>query len=326
MSFCQKLFLLLLFMFSGALVQASHECNLSGILVRKYFPAPEIVKNPCFGWFVELEDSSKEKILEVFRNLSERDQKLYSDYINGNVQLILPYIGQPEQCRELENRQVFVQGRLWNPPHICRPIPSYQLELTKMEAIASAPVGKNIAEEDSEFFFIEGNGKVRVDEREFDLPPTWGQKYVDDRPYSSEVLELSEGEPEILVKLKGRLHMMLFPGPPEYSSIERGDVPEYSWFVTLDEKSFQVAANTPVAPYGNSMEYMMESTNWFKVQLCCLENLREDLHKNVGKEILVTGYLFHAMTGHHHAPFLMDVHSIDSERLDLQAATLKEGL
>lgn len=311
MIFCQKLGLLFIFIFFGVFVEASHECELSGILVRKYFPVPEIVKNPCFGWFIELEPSSSRVITDALAELDEEEQRLYSHFGNECVQLMLPRIGQPEQCREFENQQVLVKGKLWNPPHIYRPIPSYQLELDEMETIRTVSVAKNAVEEKRVKSFVQD--KIWVREREFDPTPAWGHKYVDARPYDSTVLELPEGAPEILVKLQGKLYMMLFPGPPEYLSVECGDVPEYGWFLTLDEKSFQIASSTPVAPYGNSMEYMMESPNWFKVQLSFSDELEKRFYHNVEKAVTVEGYLFHAMTGHHHAPFLMNVQSVYAE-------------
>ena len=35
------------------------------------------------------------------------------------------------------------------------------------------------------------------------------------------------------VELTGIVNEMLFPGPPNYNSIDNGDVAEYGWYITL---------------------------------------------------------------------------------------------
>lgn len=53
----------------------------------------------------------------------------------------------------------------------------------------------------------------------------------------------------------------------------------------------------------------MSCPNWYEVQLGCLTS-DNFCCTHVNQNVEVEGYLFHAHTAHHHAPFLMDVRAI----------------
>lgn len=102
----------------------------------------------------------------------------------------------------------------------------------------------------------------------------------------------------------------MYPGPPDYSLVEGGDYPAYCWFLQMDAPSFQLASKTPVWGFGLSLQEIMNKTNWFEVQLGRNSEIEDFCCKHVNQEITVQGFLFHAHTGHHHAPFLMDLKTI----------------
>lgn len=101
------------------------EISLSGKLVRKYFDAPPIVKNPAFGWFLELDSSSKNSIAFAFSQLDDEDKRIYSDFDLNIVQLMTYRNDEREECQALEGQFISINGKLWNPPHIYRAIPCY---------------------------------------------------------------------------------------------------------------------------------------------------------------------------------------------------------
>lgn len=119
-------------------------------------------------------------------------------------------------------------------------------------------------------------------------------------------LEYEDERSEKPISLRGKLTLRLYPGPPEYSSVENGDYPGYCWFLQMDHSSFQIAFTTLLPGLALSSADIMSRPNWYEVQLGCSPS--DDFNcENVNKEVVVEGYLFHAHTGHHHAPFLMDV-------------------
>ncbi len=123
-------------------------------------------------------------------------------------------------------------------------------------------------------------------------------------------LELSEGAPQLLVTLKGSLLLKLYPGPPNYESIENGDYPEYCWMLQMDSKSFDIASKTPVLEPALSMTDIMSVSNWTEVQLGLETDMRKFCESHINQKVTLQGYLSHAILAHHHAPFLMSVQSV----------------
>jgi hypothetical protein len=120
-------------------------------------------------------------------------------------------------------------------------------------------------------------------------------------------LALRANAPEKLVSLKGCLTLKLFPGPPEYSSIEDGDREDYCWILKLDEASFLTAITTPVAEPANDLNRIVKRLHPDEVMLVLDEHLEEFCQKYQNCEIESLGYLFHAHTIHHCTPILIDV-------------------
>jgi hypothetical protein len=121
---------------SGLLAE---DAIFTGKLVRKYYQhlIPQAVELGIFGWFLELDSSSKVCIQKKIAALSEEDrrccEKLGFDL--SIVQLFLPGIEDKQLCRHFEGEQVEVLGQWPSSPHVFRPIPSYQLHLAEIKQI-----------------------------------------------------------------------------------------------------------------------------------------------------------------------------------------------
>ena len=101
------------------------------------------------------------------------------------------------------------------------------------------------------------------------------------------------------IVLSGVLKREVFPGPPNYESIEGGDEPEPYWIL-----------NTPnnLCTKG-SMEWGEKN----QLQLILSADLYKEKRKYLNHSVLVSGSLVYAVTGHHHTPVMIDVVSIDGE-------------
>ena len=107
--------------------------------------------------------------------------------------------------------------------------------------------------------------------------------------------------------MKGKLILKLFPGPPEYSSIESGDRADYCWVLKLDEVSFLKAITTPVAEPADTLDNIKKRLHPDEILLVLDEYGENFCQQHQNQEILGVGHLFHAHTIHHYTPILMDV-------------------
>ncbi|MGA3302138.1 MAG: hypothetical protein ABSC72_02495 [Methylovirgula sp.] len=117
------------------------------------------------------------------------------------------------------------------------------------------------------------------------------------------------GKPETL-KLSGMLSHKIFPGPPNYENTRKGDRPEPAYILTLDK---------PVCASGISVgkDKPLVSTEPFSTIHLLFDgnkDIARELKRLVGKRVTVQGENGdEAFTGHHHAPFIMDVKAIWAE-------------
>ena len=121
---------------------------------------------------------------------------------------------------------------------------------------------------------------------------------------------LSTGVPEPLIALTGKLIFKLYPGPPEYSSIDAGDRADYCWILQLDSRSLDLALTTPVAEPAKNLGDIVSQPNHGEVFLALDEDMENFCHELKDQQITVEGHLFHAHTVHHYTPILMDVKKI----------------
>ena len=108
--------------------------------------------------------------------------------------------------------------------------------------------------------------------------------------------------PEI-VELYGTIELQTFPGRPGYESIKKGDEIERGWYLRLDHP-IEVQKRKKDADPNSSTE-----TNVKILQLAMGIGTPTD-NLPLGKKICVRGYLFHAISGHHHSRVLINVKRI----------------
>lgn len=110
------------------------------------------------------------------------------------------------------------------------------------------------------------------------------------------------------VKLSGKIKIMTFPGPPNYESVKKGDQPEVAWVLRLSKPACVKA--------GQDNEFDVAESNVTDIQLVLepREFTKWRVLAQGSAPVFVTGKLFHAHTGHHHTPVLMEVTSIKRRR------------
>ncbi len=159
----------------------------TGKLVRKYYEhlIPQAVERGIFGWFLELNSSSKLCLQKKIAELNEDDRQYLAGlgFDLSILQLFLSGLDDKQLCRRLEDKQVEVLGKWPSSPHVFRPIPSYQLHLTEMQQIP----------EDVE---LSGILHFKV----FPGPPNYSCIESGDYPETCWVLKLDERSKELLVE------------------------------------------------------------------------------------------------------------------------------
>ena len=115
-------------------------------------------------------------------------------------------------------------------------------------------------------------------------------------------------KPETLI-LSGRLTYKIFPGPPNYEDVRKGDRPEGAFILQLDKPACATIALGNEAPHDTDMfstvHLLFDGNNDILRQLRSLKGRHVTVEGENGDE---------AMTGHHHAPFIMDVKTIRADK------------
>jgi hypothetical protein len=106
------------------------------------------------------------------------------------------------------------------------------------------------------------------------------------------------------VSLSGKVQSRVFPGPPNYNSIKRGDRPETAFILTLP---------TPTCTINKTADDIdVPETDIREVQLVITKPSDWKLIKRLlGKPVLITGTLFHSHTAHHRTKVLLDVAKLE---------------
>jgi hypothetical protein len=108
----------------------------------------------------------------------------------------------------------------------------------------------------------------------------------------------------VVVELRGKLIRKLYYGPPNYGENPRTDSRELLPFLQLSKPVNVRGSSYPAGPE----EQSSVANVWL------MELVMTIPHESmIGKNVIVTGTLFHGFTGHHHTDVLMDVRSL---RLD----------
>lgn len=266
---------------SGAL-----SATLHGKLIKKHFLAPRVVKEPLFGWFVELDEISQELVKDLFGNLSQTQKTIYDDIDLKYVRLLTDSFSIREWAHSHKDESVTLGGEILEPDRFGQlrafnfspeeVIPS----ITAEEQTAACLALEELLWEPSVF--------------------NWTEEDVSD-----ESLNLPEGEPEKLVTMMGKLHLHIFNSDPDRGSLENGGQPIYRWILKLDPKSFEIACNTPVRAFFQTPATIRSFKNCDEMELT--GNYDEDwLCEHIDQVVSIQGYLWHAHTGHHHTPVMID--------------------
>jgi len=116
------------------------------------------------------------------------------------------------------------------------------------------------------------------------------------------------GQPDPLL-FTGTLSYQVFPGPPNYEDIKKGDRPERAYILELDRSICAIG------------DQFLDGKEMFdRVQLLTDDasatgrTAAQGLQPLDGKRVVVSGKSgFGAQTGHHHAPLLMTLVSVKAD-------------
>lgn len=110
-------------------------------------------------------------------------------------------------------------------------------------------------------------------------------------------------EPEE-VELHGMLYEEIYPGPPEYTSVEMGDRPEKAVFLTLKEPiNVEVNKNSEAKE-----DYINQPEKGVRELQVVFSKTRPSVDQ-MKKKITLKRTLYHSETAHHHRRVLMMVNS-----------------
>lgn len=107
-------------------------------------------------------------------------------------------------------------------------------------------------------------------------------------------------------ELSGTLFSRNYYGPPGYGENPKQDARESAWLLLLDAPICVVASDHPEKD-NNAGE-----RDQIVVQLAAVHVEPERIQKVEGRRVTVTGQLYHALTGHHRTPVLLDVYSVSA--------------
>ena len=103
------------------------------------------------------------------------------------------------------------------------------------------------------------------------------------------------------VTLSGKVKLQTFFGPPNYGENPDTDSRETQAILLLAK---------PICVEANTAEYEEAEQNQLEVTLVPLK--KENLKSYEGKQTAVQGTLYHAHTGHHHTPVLIEITRIEN--------------
>jgi hypothetical protein len=100
-------------------------------------------------------------------------------------------------------------------------------------------------------------------------------------------------------ELRGQVVAKVFPGPPNYVDVSRGDAPENIWLLNLAD---------PICVAAKSSDPLYPAASGTRQVQLVLDAAQYTRYKDlVGREVVVSGRLFAAHTGHHRTPVLITV-------------------
>ena len=106
------------------------------------------------------------------------------------------------------------------------------------------------------------------------------------------------------VTLSGTVFSRIYFGPPNYGENPESDAREGAWLILLDAPICITGSSNP------KVDNDLPESNQILIHLVAVHVDLASLQRAAGKHITVRGSLFHAMTGHHRTPVLMDVYEV----------------
>jgi len=106
------------------------------------------------------------------------------------------------------------------------------------------------------------------------------------------------------VTIAGKLSKKTVAGEPNYEDTAKGDRKETVWFLELPRAIC-------VAPGRDALQEGESGVKRIQLQLLLSSIPKPQLINWLGKTIKVSGSLFHAHSGHHHAKILLSVSEIE---------------
>jgi hypothetical protein len=115
------------------------------------------------------------------------------------------------------------------------------------------------------------------------------------------------------LSFEGTLNYRIYPGPPNYEDVRKGDTPEPTYILKLDE---------PICATGD--EFVDQNLKFDRIQIFpesgkAAQVLWRDLRGFIGQRVLVAGTdlaagtgAFGRHTGHHHAPLMLPIARISA--------------
>ncbi|ATG89166.1 DUF4431 domain-containing protein [Methylomonas koyamae] len=103
------------------------------------------------------------------------------------------------------------------------------------------------------------------------------------------------------ITLTGKVKLQTFFGPPNYGENPDTDSRETQAILLLEK---------PICVEANPKDYEEAEQNQREITL--VPQGKENLKVYEGKQIMVQGTLYHAFTGHHHTPVLIEIRHIEN--------------
>jgi len=113
-----------------------------------------------------------------------------------------------------------------------------------------------------------------------------------------------------LVTLHGTLCFETFPGPPNYEDTRHGDKAETYWMLTLRHP---VCIDKDIVDSDGVNAAVPQIS---KIQLANYDLPKQavaEMKKSLGKDVIVTGSLFGAISAHHHTRVLLQLENFSPE-------------
>jgi hypothetical protein len=98
------------------------------------------------------------------------------------------------------------------------------------------------------------------------------------------------------VSIQGALNRVIFPGPPNFQDVERGDKPEPYFVLQLQQ---------PVCVDKGKYEDEPSLSDILSIQLGLTGPQYSQFRSLLGKRVRLSGTLSAATTGHHHTPVML---------------------